>query len=194
MVADRSPRPSREPADAPARANGRDASRHDPADWLTLQQAACEFNVSISTVRRRLREGKLRNRIVPRRGGFAYLIYAPGNRHTSPDGLAGCGHRDTPGAPSVDNDNGHRTDAVSSNGHGIPLDYARPAAHHERVEQEAEIRRLERQVENLSHALSRALRVKQVALPPGLGSPTDNPDDPYARYRWLVRRRRWWRF
>jgi hypothetical protein len=193
MVADRSPRPSREPADAPAWANGRDASSHDPADWLTLQQAACEFNVSISTLRRRLREGKLRNRIVPRRGGFAYLIYAPGNRHTSPDGLAVCGHRE-PSAPHEETDDLHRNGAPSSNGHDVPSLYARSAAPHERIEQEAEIRRLERQVENLSHALSRALRVKQVALPPGLGSPTDNPDDPYARYRWLVRRRRWWRF
>jgi hypothetical protein len=191
MVADRSPRPSREPTDASAWA-GSDASRHDAADWLTMQQAACELNLSISTVRRRLRNGQLRNRIVPRRGGFAYLIYLPGNRHSSPDG-PGCVHPEssTASASASAGRNGH-----ASNGNGaVPAAYARAApAANERHAQEAEIQRLEKQVENLSHALSRALRVKQVALPRGLGSPDDNPDDPYARYRWLVRRRRWWPF
>ena len=31
-------------------------------------------------------------------------------------------------------------------------------------------------------------------LPKGMGEPTLNPGDPYARYRWLVRRRWWWPF
>jgi hypothetical protein len=61
--------------------------RPDPADWLTLQQAACELNVSISTARRMIRKGKLRNRIVPRPGGFAYLVYLPNSRHAN--GLGG---------------------------------------------------------------------------------------------------------
>ena len=182
MVADRSSRP-------PGSPDG--ASRHDHADWLTLQQAACELNLSISTVRRMLRDGRLRNRIVPRRGGFAYLVYAPGNRHSSPDGLHACVHSER-GHQAPAGENGH-----SANGHApIPDDYARraPETDRSRVEQEAEIHRLEQQVESLSHALSRALRVKQVSLPPGLGAPDANPDDPYARYRWLVRRKRWWPF
>jgi hypothetical protein len=158
---------------------------------LSLQQAACELNLSISTVRRMLRDGRLRNRIVPRRGGFAYLVYAPGNRHSSPDGLHACAHgeREQRAAAAV---NGHNT-----NGHvSIPRDYARRTADDDRtrVEREAEIHRLEQQVESLSHALSRALRVKQVSLPPGLGAAGANPDDPYGRYRWLVRRKRWWPF
>ena len=45
-----------------------------------------------------------------------------------------------------------------------------------------QVRRLEHQVEHLSEALSRALRTKQKALPPGMGQPDLNPDDPYALY------------
>jgi len=56
------------------------------------------------------------------------------------------------------------------------------------------VQQLEAQVEHLSEALSRALRTKQKALPAGMGQATVNPTDPYARYRWLVRRKRWWPF
>jgi len=154
---------------------------HDPADWLTLQQAACELGLSISTVRRMIRDGRLRNRIVSRRGGFAYLVYVPGNRHNAPDGPHACGQD----APSE----GHQP---ASNDHVAPP-RGDPAADARRSEQEQEIRRLERQVENLSHALARALKVKQVSLPPGIGGES-GAVDPYARYRWLVRRRKWWPF
>ena len=58
----------------------------------------------------------------------------------------------------------------------------------------AVIASLERQVDQLSHALSRALRSRQKALPVGIGDPGANPGDPYARYRWLARRPRWWPF
>ena len=134
----------------------------DPSDWLTLQQAACELNVSISTARRMLRKGKLRNRILPRPGGFAYRVYLPNSRH-----------------------------ARAITGHACAPDPPAPAAATSPPE---EILRLERQVEHLSEALSRALKVKQTALPAGMGDPNLNPSDPYARYRWLTRRRRWWPF
>ena len=103
---------------------------HTDDDWLTLPQAACEMGVSISTVRRLLRSGRLRNRIIPRRGGFKYLIYMPGNRHRA-------------GAL-------HLCDADPD----APIDIMR-------VRQQREIGRLERQVEELSGALSRALRSHQ---------------------------------
>jgi excisionase family DNA binding protein len=144
--------------------------RDESADWLTMQQAACELNVSLSTVRRRIRSGELRNRMVPHRGGFAYVVYVPGSRHAM--GLA-CTH----GA--------HVRPEGSRNGH-------RPAA--PPTAPDPYVRELEEQVERLSQALARALRVKQRVLPEGMGEPGLNPSDPYARYRWLVRRRRWWPF
>jgi hypothetical protein len=137
-------------------------------DWLTLSEAACEMGVSVATARRLLRKGKLPNRIVPRRGGFAYLIYMPGNRHRAGGLCSTNGH-----APARSNGNG---------AHGI-----------DQAEYEREVARLQEQVDALSNALSRALRIKQKSLPPGLGAP-QNPEDPFERYRWLVRKRRWWPF
>ena len=159
----------------------------DPADWLTLPQAACELNVSVSTVRRMIRDGRLRNRIVPRRGGFAYLIYAPGNRHSAPGAPHDCAA--TGGALA----NGHNAARERAATVPRPTPYQRREAEIGRTRDahEAEIRRLEQQVESLSHALSRALRVKQVSLPPGIGGES-GAVDPYARYRWLVRRKKWW--
>jgi hypothetical protein len=151
-------------------------ARPNPADWLTLQQAACELNISISTARRMIRKGKLRNRVVPRPGGFAYLVYLPNSRHANGLGLHAC-------APLPAEDERAPRDIAayraSRNGHSTT---------------DEQVRRLERQVEHLSEALSRALRTKQKALPPGMGQPDVNPGDPYARYRWLARRRRWWPF
>jgi hypothetical protein len=131
----------------------------EPAGWLTLPQAACELGLSETSVRRMIRKGKLKNRIVPRRGGYSYLVHIPGARH-----LQG---------------------PCSTNGNGADAD--RPAA-------ERHVRELEHHVERLAEALSRALRVKQRVLPTGMGEPYLNPNDPYARYRWLVRRRKWWPF
>ncbi|HYM15942.1 MAG TPA: hypothetical protein VEZ14_10315, partial [Dehalococcoidia bacterium] len=57
---------------------------------------------------------------------------------------------------------------------------------------ESDVRRLESRIEQLSRALSRALRVGQTTVP-GAAAPGANPDEPYGRYRWLARRRRrWW--
>lgn len=137
-----------------------------PQDWLTLPQAACEMGVSVSTVRRLLRKGQLRNRIVPRRGGLAYLIYLPGNGHSQ----GACVH------------------LCNAIGHNRQPDDG------ERAEQEAEIRHLEDRVQALSHALSRALRIRPIESPTGIGDPADATDGPYARYRWLVRNRHWWPF
>jgi hypothetical protein len=149
-------------------------ARPNPADWLTLQQAACELNISITTARRMVRKGTLRNRIVPRRGGFAYLVYLPNSRHAGGPGMHAC-------APGDAN---------------APRDLA--AYRHTRTRPapatDEQVRRLEQQVEHLSEALSRALRLKQRALPQGMGQADVNPHDPYERYRWLVRRRRWWPF
>jgi excisionase family DNA binding protein len=83
------------PGDDAAR-DGR-AAQPDPADWLTLQQAACELGISAGTARRMIRKGRLRNRIVPRPGGFAYLIYLPQSRHAR--GLHVDAHTDVPAAP-----------------------------------------------------------------------------------------------
>jgi hypothetical protein len=154
--------------------------RPDPADWLTLQQAACELNVSVSTARRMIRKGRLRNRIVPRRGGFAYLVYLPDSRHKQ---AFANGHACSPPPLSLANGNGR-----------APIDlqgYASRKRDERSVEQ---IQRLEAQVERLSLALSSALKTKQKSLPRGMGEPTVNPADPYARYRWLARRKRWWPF
>lgn len=155
------------------------APRPDAADWLTLQQAACELNISISTARRMIRKGRLRNRIVPRRGGFAYLIYLPDSRHRSL-GTESC---HTPGAG----------ESIERRNFGEPDPRSGLTAEDHRA-RDRQIAQLEGQVEHLSDALSRALRVKQKALPVGMGDPALNPTDPYARYRWLVRRRRWWPF
>lgn len=146
----------------------------DPADWLTLQQAACELGVSISTARRMIRKGKLRNRVVPRPGGFSYLVYVPGSRHANGLGGHACSDASAEGAP--------------------PRDLAAYRESHSAAPDARKVQELEAQVERLSEALSRALRTKQKALPAGMGQPTVNPTDPYARYRWLVRRKRWWPF
>jgi hypothetical protein len=166
----------------------------DPSDWLSLQQAACELGVSMSTVRRRIRRGELRNRIVPRRGGFAYLVYVPGSRHARQMGVHGLGDEDgdrhvcrEPSRIDVWRER-LRGEGRSRDGDGARAGDAAQSA------RDDEIRRLQEQVDNLSEALSRALRVKQRALPAGMGDPGVNDTDPYARYRWMVRKRRWWPF
>jgi len=152
--------------------------RPDPAGWLTLQQAACELNVSISTARRMIRKGKLRNRIVPRPGGFAYLVYLPNSRHAN--GLGG-----HPCARAGGTDAEYAPREIKA------FRRSRDDGHDGAAEQ---VRQLERQVTHLSEALARALKTKQRRLPQGMGEPTLNPGNPYARYRWLVRRRWWWPF
>ena len=144
----------------------RERALHDtkPSDWLTLPQAACELGISVSTGRRMIRQGRLRNRIVPRRGGFAYLVYLPDSKHASLG--AECRH-----------------DEVA-----IPVDRAEGGL------AAARIRSLEDQVENLSEALARALRLKQASLPARSGDSDTNAASPYARYRTAVRKRRWWSF
>jgi hypothetical protein len=122
-----------------------------------------------------IRKGKLRNRVVPRPGGFSYLVYVPGSRHANGLGGHACSDAGTEGA--------------------APRDLAAYRESHRGAAPDAtKVQELEAQVERLSEALSRALRTKQKALPAGMGQPTVNPTDPYARYRWLVRRKRWWPF
>jgi len=145
----------------------------DAPDWLTLQQAACEMGVSPSTVRRLVRGGRLLNRMVPHRGGFAYLVFVPGSRH---------------GAQKATNGKRRRLWLVKGSRPESPPAPLPP------VDEQKRIADLETQVEHLSHALSRALRAKQRELPHGIGDPNDNPKDPYARYRWVARRPRWWPF
>jgi excisionase family DNA binding protein len=144
-------------------------SEHPSSGWLTLPQAACELGVSVSTVRRLLRKGQLPARTVPRRGGVTYLVYLPLPRH----GRGGHSH-----LCSIDD-----TGAESAASAAIL------------VEREAEIHRLELQIERLSQALAGRLRVKQRRIPGRPGRlESAAADDPYARYRWLLRRHRWWPF
>lgn len=140
-------------ADVPERA----APSADDPGWLTLQQAACELGVSESTVRRAIRTGRLRNRIIPRRGGFAYLVYLPESRHAEAEHSCG-----------------------DTNDHAQAEDHAE------------QLRLLEEHVDMLAKALRSALRMKQMSTPTGRLDRHAATDDPYARYRWLVRRRRWW--
>ena len=181
LAARPSPRPE-DDLDAP------ELARPNSADWLPLQRAACELNLSASTVRRRIRKGQLRHRVVPRRGGFSYLVYVPNSRHAR--GLLD---------GSVANSTSH---ACVPTGAPVSIDQFRRTrdARNGRAEanrhdaRDDEIRTLQGQVDRLSNALSRALRTRQRALPAGIGAPGSNPGDPYARYRWLTRRRRWWPF
>lgn len=151
-------------------------------DWLTLQQASCELGASVSTIRRMVRDGRLLNRMVPHRGGFAYLVFIPQSRH-------GALRHQEPKRRKLWLIKGHREPTarqVTQTGPELQAATPDPAA-------EATIANLERQVDQLSHALSRALKMKQRALPAGIGDPGVNDGNPYARYRWL-RRRRWWPF
>jgi len=154
--------------------------RPDPHDWLSLPQAARELNLSVSTVRRMIRKGRLRSRIVPRRGGYAYLVHLPESRHGSAPGASATHARlAVHPAPAL-----HLVSAVE----------ATETADAGIDPRDARMRMLEQQVEHLSQALCRALKLKQKTLPAGMGDPRDNALDPYARYRWLVRRHRWWPF
>lgn len=155
--------------------------RPDPADWLSLQHAACELNVSPSTIRRMIRKGQLRNRIVPRRGGFRYLIYLPNSRHSQMDAQRSCG------APA-EKEPRRRLRLIADTGarswrDDIPPDD--PLA--------TEVHMLEVRAERLNRSLSRALLANRAAPPDALAVTEISPDDPYGRYRWLARRRRrWW--
>jgi hypothetical protein len=152
----------------------------DSPDWLTLQQASCELGASVSTIRRMVRDGRLLNRMVPHRGGFAYLVFIPQSRH-------GALRQQEPKRRKLWLIKGQRETAA-------PLPQPEPRAPTSPdLEAQATIASLERQVDQLSHALARALRTKQRALPAGIGDPGVNDRSPYARYRWL-RRRRWWPF
>lgn len=162
-------------------ANGASAPALPPAkspDWLTLHQASCELGVSPSTVRRMVREGRLLNRMVAHRGGFAYLVFIPQSRH---------------GVLKQQEPKRRRLWVIRGQRDHAPQEPQPSLAAASDPDAQATIASLERQVDQLSHALSRALRTKQRALPAGIGDPGINARSPYARYRWL-RRRRWWPF
>lgn len=127
------------------------------SDWLPLQQAACELGVSPGTARRMIRRGQLRNRIVARPGGFAYLVYLPNSWHAQ---FAAHAH---------DSDAGEPPKAVV------------PPSWRDHVEAAWEM---------LWQSAQRALRQPAPARPLRLAE----ADGPFAQYRWLARRRRWWRF
>jgi len=127
------------------------------SDWLPLQQAACELGISPGTARRMIRRGELRNRIVARPGGFAYLVYLPNSWHAQ---FAARPHH-----PAV----------------AEPVETAVPRAW---------IARAETGLNGLLQSIRQAMR------PPAPPRPLRlvEADGPFARYRWLARRRRWWRF
>jgi hypothetical protein len=154
--------------------------RPDPADWLSLQHAACELDVSPSTIRRMIRKGQLRNRIVPRRGGFRYLIYLPNSRHAQMDAQRSCS------APAEKEP--RRLRLIADTGARAWRDEAPPDD-----PIATEVRMLEVRAERLNRSLSRALLANRAAPPDALAVTEISPDDPYGRYRWLARRRRrWW--
>ena len=127
------------------------------SEWLPLQQAACELGISPGTARRMIRRGELRNRVVARPGGFAYLVYLPNSWHAQ---FAARAHR------SVPEDAAHV---------GWPKTW---------------IARAEAEFARLTGALARAVR----GPAPGRPMMVVEAEGPFARYRWLARRRRWWRF
>jgi hypothetical protein len=153
-----------------------DLPQPNPHDWLTLEQAACELGVSVSTVRRRLRRGLLRNRIVPRKGGFAYRIYIEGSRHGREPELHGhAGHAASTPSPAP-------RDIVA---------FRRERQRARRATQRADLGRgLELPLERISESLIRALRL-QGTMPATAGAGNGQT---YERYRALVRKRRWWQF
>jgi hypothetical protein len=124
-----------------------------------------------------VREGRLLNRMVAHRGGFAYLVFIPQSRHGSLKQREPRRRRLWLIKPLKD----------------LLAEPEREAPPVADGDAQAVIADLERQVDQLSHALSRALKTRQRALPAGIGDPGVNEASPYARYRWL-RRRRWWIF
>jgi excisionase family DNA binding protein len=165
--------------------------RPNANDWLTLEQAACELGVSVSTVRRKLRRGELRNRIVPRKGGFAYRIYIPDSRHGNNPGLCGkegpherTATRLAPAEPQPPERRTLPHDLDAYRRHRAAL-----AEEEAREEKDGALRVLEERVARITEALRPR---PQAALATAcIGR---DPNDPYARYRQLVRRRRWWKF
>lgn len=153
-------------------------SKPSAVDWLSMQKAACELDVSVSTLRRMIRKGRIRNRIVPKRGGFAYLIYLPNSRHARL--LNGDNHDSAKATLSLVP---RTVDEDQTSPEMMPT-----------ISRDDEIRALRSQVQRLSEALARALRMKQRSLPTGIGDPSADPVDPYGRYRWLARKHRWWPF
>ena len=127
------------------------------SDWLPLQQAACELGISAGTARRMIRRGELRNRIVARPGGFAYLVYLPNSWHAQ--FAARALH------PAV----------------AEPVETAGPRTW---------IARAEAALKDLLQS------IRQAARPPAPPRPLRlvEADGPFARYRRLARKRRWWRF
>ncbi len=127
------------------------------SDWLPLQQAACELGISPGTARRMIRRGALRNRVVARPGGFAYLVYLPNSWHAQ--FAAHARHGVAEGAGHVSWPKAWMTRAGA--------EFAR-----------------------LTGTLVCAVRG------PATGRPmlVVDAEGPFARYRWLARRRRWWRF
>jgi hypothetical protein len=125
-----------------------------------------------------MRRGVLRNRIVPRKGGFAYRIYIAGSRHGREPELHG--HP----APSV---SALPAPRIPHDLAAYRRDRAALAAEEAPAEQAAAVEHLEQQVERLSHALTAALRPRPAPAAGAGGAP-------YARDRQLVRKRRWWPF
>lgn len=173
--------PVRGPADRGAQSAEERLPQPNPRDWLTLEQAACELGVSVSTVRRRLRRGLLRNRVVPRKGGFAYRIYIENSRHGRDADLHGHAPPAAPAAAPI---------AVRA-----PSDLAafRRARQARQGKPRPNLGRgLELPLERISESLIQALRLNSVAMPAAAGAGAPRGDQTYERYRALVRKRRWW--
>ena len=132
------------------------------SDWLPLQQAACELGISPGKARRMIRRGELRNRVVARPGGFAYLVYLPNSWHAR---FAEHADETATEQPAADE----------------PLVVAGQASWRDRGE--AAWSTLAQSIERALHPPATASHLRLVQA-----------DGPYARYRRLARKRRWWRF
>ena len=137
------------------------------SDWLTLPQAACELGMSVSTARRMIRQGRLRNRIVPRRGGFAYLVYVPDSRHATL--LADCPHE-----------------------HVAPATEPHEPAFAIRIRTLEE--QVDNLSAALSRALRRAPGAAVGRSVDPSATTSAKIASPYAHYRGAVQSRRWWPF
>ncbi|HEY7801699.1 MAG TPA: hypothetical protein VIE40_03405 [Dehalococcoidia bacterium] len=121
---------------------------------------------------------------MPRKGGFAYRIYIRDSRHGRDPGLHG--HPATASANAAEAPERRPHDLAA-----YRRDRAALAESERASTSDAAIEHLEQQVERLSHALTSALRPKAASAPTAGGG---DADAPYARYRQLVRKRRWWPF
>jgi hypothetical protein len=129
--------------------------------WLSMRHAACELDISVSTVRRWLQTGKLRSRVVTRgRRKYYYVQMPESTAARSPERVS------------------HIVDHLRRQ-----VDQREEAL----AERDQELRHQEKQIGNLSRALARA--ISQNGTPHGEGvSPYEKYRSLARRRRfWIIR-------